>query len=150
NYSGQGSGLEDVLVAQMTREKSRFVRLAVARSIVALAEAGSSRALLDSGRKLLPFLRDSDAKVRARIATAIGRLATPTEGGLVAALVAAVGDPDHQVRRSAVQALGRIRAVSDAVVEALEEARSTDEDEAVKRYASEALDALRKGTSDTP
>lgn len=85
-------------------------------------------------RTLADLLRDSEPRVRAAAAAALGKRRVK---GAVPELIAALEDPAAKVRKRAAGALGRIE--DPAAVEALAERLLHDEETRVRRVAAWAL-----------
>ncbi len=108
--------------------------LSLDRRVGAILRLEDQRWLDDgAGANLLNLVTDSDARVRRRAATAIGRVGLPAG---IPALVGALGDADTDVRAAAAFALGLVR--SKTAVEPLITALA-DAQPIVRARAADAL-----------
>jgi len=87
---------------------------------------------------LLPLLKDSDPKVRAAVAEAVGELRATEYAG---ALAAALGDPDREVRISVLRAFQGLGEAASYYVDYVR-SRLADPDPLVRAEATEAVAAM--------
>jgi HEAT repeat protein len=126
--------VQDALVSQVKFLKNKDPRVR-SRAAENLARLGP-----EAKFAILPLrqrLRDVDANVRSRAATALGEIGSAA----VEELIQALALPDRNVRREAVWALGKMGLEAVPAVGALARALS-DRDTAVRKGAAHALGLL--------
>lgn len=124
-------------------------------SLLRTIERCEDQRSLGPGEVLIEALRDADPRLRARAATAIGRLKFPTGGTRAsAALVEALDDPHANVRAAAAFALGMredrncLEALLDHAADSDAEVRARVFEAASKLGAERKLAAYATGFDD--